>query len=422
MSKLGNKDLLKRNQQAGNKQHSLKNLDVINVIQSAPDTYTIKLSIDAPYNTDIAKHINISKAAHTSFIDQDGVYFPVGSGFGIPPVINDTLLQRLKKAFKTPQDNDLEYCHPYEGYAGPDLAAPSKELLDLIVRRANNTNLHSKAALLRDILKDKKQLQALQATYDVADILEHFPQLITAQELWSLQPSASMTKTYTILPEQELSKAQNKPCFSISVKAQRAKCIQNMLGESPAVERTHEGVVSSFLSKLQANDTLTIVDMVKPQKGYKAAYEANRDIVFIAQGNAHERSLSYLVEKQADKSQLKQKFILVSGFKTEGDIPQNGQFDALKQDGTLTEIYYALSRDKSASRSHGQEHYCTGKRATDILNDIDLKALNTPIFYVAGSTPFCNAVQDVITDTLGQNVDIRTSNSKARISKPAIAL
>ena len=161
--------------------------------------------------------------------------------------------------------------------------------------------------------------------------------------------------------------------------------------------------------------------MVKPQKGFKGTYEAARDVVFVAQGNAHERSLSYLHEKQADTAALKQQFILVSGFKQESDIPKNDAFSALAQNGTLSRVYYALSRDKNAPRQNAHEHYCTGKRVTDVLTDIDLTTLQSPIFYVAGSNEFCASVKTEIEDTLGAHADVRVSNSKTRIQKPSIA-
>ena len=237
-----------------------------------------------------------------------------------------------------------------------------------------------------------------------------------------MQPAASMTKTYTIIPEPALSKAENKPCFSISVRRQQASAPQRLLDENPATNQIHDGEVSTYLCALKAGDTLPVVNIVKPQKAFKAPYEPQRDVVFIAQGNAHERSLSYLHEKQANKATLKQQFILVSGFKTEADIPKNDAFKPLAKDGTLTRIYYALSRDKKAPHAQGHEHFCTGKRATEILDDIDLNALNSPVFYVAGGNAFCAAIESQLQSKLGAKADIRISGSKTRIQKPSTPL
>jgi hypothetical protein len=110
---------------------------------------------------------------------------------------------------------------------------------------------------------------------------------------------------------------------------------------------------------------------------------------------------------------------LVSGFKNETDIPHNDAFKQLAKSGTLTRIYYALSRDKNAPRIQGHEHFCTGQRATDIIDGIDLGALTRPVFYVAGSDGFCAAIEAQLTNKLGAKADIRISDSKTRIQKPS---
>jgi sulfite reductase alpha subunit-like flavoprotein len=411
------------NKAVGRKQYPLKTLNVIKTAESAAGTFTITLSIDADYDADMAQTFNMSKAQHTSFIAQDGIYFPVGSGLGIPPHNDSAALPRICVALRDQQADDRDYLAPHDGYAGPDLSAPSKKLLKKIQHAAQSRpHLSVKAQRLNAILNSVNDLKELQAVYDVADILEHFPDTVTARDLWALQPAASMTKTYTIIPEPALSKAENKPCFSISVRRQQASAPQRLLDENPATNQIHDGEVSTYLCALKAGDTLPVVNIVKPQKAFKAPYEPQRDVVFIAQGNAHERSLSYLHEKQANKATLKQQFILVSGFKTEADIPKNDAFKPLAKDGTLTRIYYALSRDKKAPRAQGHEHFCTGKRATEILDDIDLNALNSPVFYVAGGNAFCAAIESQLQSKLGAKADIRISGSKTRIQKPSTPL
>lgn len=415
-----NKDVTTLNAQFGRKKFPLTSLNVLKATETAPDTFTITLSVDADYDADMARIFDMSKAQHTSFIAKQGVYFPVGSGLGIPPHNNRPAIERIFKNLRNAQKTDKDYLTPHNGYAGPELSSPSEALLNAISNAAQNIlHLSAKAQRLKDILAAPDKLRELQATYDVADIIAHFPHTISAKEIWQTQPAGSMTKTYTIIPEAELSKTENKPCFSISVKLQKASSPQRLFGEAAHTAQTHYGAVSSHLCALKAGDILPVVNIVKPQKSFKAPYEPQRDVVFIAQGNAHERALSYLHEKQADKSPLKQSFILVSGFKTETDIPQNNDFKNLAKDKTLTRIYYALSRDHSPPRRQGHEHFCTGKRATDILNDIDLKKLHSPVFYIAGSNDFCAAVQTQLTDTLGTQIDIRISNSKTRIQKPS---
>ncbi|MEC7702480.1 MAG: hypothetical protein VYC19_06975 [Pseudomonadota bacterium] len=406
------------NQSHGRKRYDLIDLNVVKTAESAPGTYTVYLSIDADYDADISSHINMTKAAHTSFVAEEGHYFPVGSGLGIPPAQDSALISRIIQSTAAPQSDDRDYLTPHNGYAGPDLSSPSDALLQKIV---DSTLPSTQSQRLQAILNTPQDLAELKATYDVADILEIFPNTLTAKDIWALQPEVSMTKTYTILPEPDLSKAENKPCFSISVRLQKAESPQRLFGEPAGSSRLHEGAVSRHLCALKAGDTLPAVNLVKPQKGFKGTYEAARDVVFVAQGNAHERSLSYLHEKQADTAALKQQFILVSGFKQESDIPKNDAFSALAQNGTLSRVYYALSRDKNAPRQNAHEHYCTGKRVTDVLTDIDLTTLQSPIFYVAGSNEFCASVKTEIEDTLGAHADVRVSNSKTRIQKPSIA-
>ncbi len=406
------------NQSHGRKRYDLIDLNVVKSVETAPGTYTVYLSIDADYDADISQHINMAKAAQTSFVAQAGHYFPVGSGLGIPPQHDPALLDRIVKNLAAAQSDDRDYLAPHGGYAGPDLSSPSDALLQKLV---NSTLPTTQSQRLQAILNNPKDLAELKATYDVADLLEIFPNILSAKDIWTLQPEISMTKTYTILPEPDLSAAEQKPCFSVSVRLQKAESPQRLFGEAPNTSRVHEGAASRFLCTLKAGDTLPVVNLVKPQKGYKGTYDAARDVVFVAQGNAHERSLSYLYEKQADANALKQQFILVSGFKREQDIPKNTAFNALAQNGTLSRIYYALSRDKSAPRQDAHEHYCTGKRVTDILNDINLNSLQSPVFYVAGSNEFCASVKTQIEQTLGTSVDIRVSNSKTRIQRPSIA-
>jgi ferredoxin-NADP reductase len=410
------------NKAAGRHQFDLNTLSVIRTTESAAGTFTLTLGVDADYDADMAQIFNMSKAQHTSFIAQSGVYFPVGSGLGIPPPSDNAhpSLQRIYKTLHDKQPDDRDYLTPHHGYAGPDLNAPSKALLEKIAQTAKNQPaLSIKAQRLNTILTTPNELTELQATYDVADILEHFPDIITARDIWALQNAGSMTKTYTIIPEPALSKAENKPCFSISVRKQQASSPQRLFGEASGASKIHNGAVSSYLCALKKGDTLPVVNIVKPQKSFQAAYEAQRDVVFIAQGNAHERALSYLHEKQADKTPLKQSFILVSGFKNETDIPHNDAFKQLAKSGTLTRIYYALSRDKNAPRIQGHEHFCTGQRATDIIDGIDLGALTRPVFYVAGSDGFCAAIEAQLTNKLGAKADIRISDSKTRIQKPS---
>jgi ferredoxin-NADP reductase len=421
MGKSINQDVATLNAQQGRKQLPLKELSVLKTVKTAPDTFSVFLSVDAAYDVDMASILNMSKAQHTSFIAKQGVYFPVGSGLGIPPPqIDSPVIERIYNGLRDAQKTDRDYLTPHHGYAAPDLSSPSKALLEAISKAAqNHPQLGPKAQRLKNILSTPAELSELQSTYDVADIIAHFPQILSAKDIWLAQPAGSMTKTYTIIPEAELSKAEGKPCFSISVKLQKASSPQRLFGETANTAQTHQGAVSSYLCALKAGDALPVVDIVKPQKAYKAPYEAQRDVMFITQGNAHERALSYLHEKQASKSPLKQSFILVSGFKEETDIPKNKAFKQLAQDGTLTRIYYALSRDKKAPRIHGHEHYCTGKRATDIVNDIDLDNLNSPVFYIAGSNDFCAAVETQLKNKLGERIDVRISNSKTRIQKPS---
>lgn len=413
--------IIQKNKQLGETHYPSCNAEVIDVKESAPNTYTIILGLAGNARTDISQQVDLSAVQNTSFINKEYTYFPVGSGIGVPPPEDSALLTRIVKALKPTQHNDKDWCKPYKGYAGPDLATPSTEFLKLVAHQTRQEpSLSSKQKYLEDVLQDPAKLDELQATYDVADILEIFPNTVSAEDLWDSQPKGPMTRTYTIIPEIEQSKIHDRPCFSISVKAQKSKALQRLFGEAPQSYQVHEGIVSDFLCSLNAGDILSFNKKIKKQKAYKAPYEPKRDVVFVAQGNAYERSLSYLYEKQAALTSLKEKFIIVSAFKRQQDIPLNDTFDHLAKDGTLTKSYHALSRDKGIDNNQGHNHYRYGQRVHDVLQDIDLKKLNNPVFYIAGSTDFCNAVEQTIATELGENADIRISNSPNRIRPPSI--
>jgi NAD(P)H-flavin reductase len=412
--------IIARNQDANRKHFAPCEVEVMEVIEAAPGTYTLTLALDGDFDSDLADLMDTSLVDHMPFIDQPGVYFPAGAGIGVPPPTSSPEIDRIFAALAMPANaEDKNWLAPHAGYAGPDLSTPSTDLLRLILSRADKHV--DKTALLWMAVQDETTLYELQSTYDVADLLEHFPGLITAEELWDVQPQGAMNRTFTILPAAESSIKYNRPCFAISVRLQKSKAPQRLLGENPIVIRDHGGVNSTQLCALKAGDKLVINNRIKGSKASAHPYDPARDIVYITQGNAYERCLSYLYEKQQHPAKDKASFTLIAGFKYSADIPVNGDFEKLMNDGSLTAIHHALSREETPPASaQPSTYYHAKKHVGGALATLDISAMNNPVFFIAGSNAFCDAVSKNIQDIAGENADIRKSGSAERLRRPAV--
>ncbi len=406
-------------------------VEVLSKEEEGRDSYKLIFSIPNSVATDaIDSYMDTSR--FTEYLSennkQEGVFFPVGAGVGIPPFQEEKshLACSMLPLLKDGTQDCLKWITPYQGYAGPDLACPSKALLELLNSKLNASHPYKKT--LENILTKPEEITLLQNTYDVYDILKLFPKILTAQEIHKHQEEGPVNRTYSVIPEPELSKQKNTICFSISVKKHSAKVQQNMFNENQ--EAMHYGINSFQLISLRPGDFLTINKTLKPSKALtpkttnKSTYK-NSDVIFISQGNALERCITLLY----DKKSTSEKFTIFAGFRSYKHITGRAHIRTFLKSGHITQIHFALSRDSYPQKKLNTEQtetYHDFKRIDSLLAEYNFSSLRKKtVFYITGSEEFCETIKEALrkNKTIENSyVEIRVATSPTRLKTPRIAL
>lgn len=171
--------------------------------------------------------------------------------------------------------------------------------IEVTAERFKSLKLKDRIPKLRDILDDPDKLERLQATYNVAEILELFPNLVTAAELAETQGPTHGNKTYTLIDRGRMknAKGQDAPFMTFSVLPEGGLHKQNSFGGKTR-EALHIGETSSYLYNLDKGDRLTINAPLKHKDYFQLPDDPGKGLLFIAQGNGAATFTTLLKELQ----------------------------------------------------------------------------------------------------------------------------
>lgn len=407
---------------------------VVSIEEDGQDSY--KLILEIPNSSDkdnLDTYMDLSRFSDigdTAMPKHEGIYFPIGAGIGIPPfsgeksgiakAIHPFLRQNNEK-----NDNDLRWLTPYKGYAGPDLAEPSKELLTLICERIGDE--HPFKNHLKSLIADDVLLSEFQSVYDVHDLLSHFKGLVTAKDVWEQQPKGPLNRTYSIIPEPKTAQNRKALCFSVSVKKQTSQVQQTFFGENNTTK--HYGINSSQLVSLKAGDRFLINKKVKPSKAFtpKTPHQKNvhQPTIFISQGNALERCITLLYEREVSLS--KPPFLVFAGFKSIRHITGKELINEFLNKSMITQAHFALSRETLIHDSFNlNAHFHSDKRIDRLLAEFDFSDLgDDTVIYITGSEDFCDHIINILKEnkTLSlEGMSMKVATSPNRLKAPSVAV
>ena len=426
-------DLIELRKARGDKALAQVEVDVVSIKEDGKDSYKLIFEIpESSYQDELSCFMDLSRFddLECALPKREGVYFPIGSGIGIPPFsgqksrVAHEIIPFLKQV-DNKELNDIHWLTPYRGYPGVDLATPSVSFLERLLNKAGSQHVYYKR--LKEILSNHEDLEYLQSSYDMYDVLALFKGVLTAKDIWDTQEKGPMNRTYSIIPEPITSKERGAICFSVSVKKQISEVVHNLFGENS--KSKHYGINSSQLTSLEIGDSVVINKKVKPSKAFTPKTQHQKDIhkpiVFISQGNALERCVTLLYERDKNVSQTP--FILFAGFKTEKHITGKLFLSECLDSNLITEAHFALSREANVEKAfNSKAHFYGQKRIDVLLADFDFSKIgNETLFYITGSESFCEHMKDILLGNKSfhaSETSIKLATSPNRLRAPAVAI
>ena len=293
----------------------------------------------------------------------EDIDFAAGGGMGLPAPIDKTESDKIIKALKLKgkEERELarEILQPSAPYPGVLLTAPDETLLRLLDKKmagVTDPELAENATYLKYALEDKTQIKKLQATYNVGEILEKFPDCITVEELATAQGPAHGNKTYSLIDFGKMQDENGQPrqYITISVLPEAGLHVQDMFGEAQK-NVLHLGDTSTHLYNLNVGDDLRINRDPKNKDDFQMPKDLSKGSVFIGQGNGAVPFVSMLkdLQQKKDAGENVAPVHLILAAKDEESIWGLKYLEPYLEDGTIGTLDIALSRtDKTLGQDN----------------------------------------------------------------------
>lgn len=305
-------------------------------------------------------------------------------GIGIPARPDAATLKRVLDNMKirnaAERDVARQMLLPTEPYPNIAIASPSTQLLKIIAGKLKSgagkalpdkakfnaaaRGLHSRARTLDDILADDDKLAKLQATYDVGEILELFPGLVTKEELAAAQGPSHGNKTFCLIDYGTMPDEQGRDStfMTISVLPEAGLHKQDSFGEGGA-ESLHLGETSIYLYNLKPGDEINVTRKLKKKPEFQLPRHEGADIIMVGQGNGAASYTTFLMEleQRRDAGEKIGNIRLMLAARAPEDAWGLKRFLPYLEDGTLSRIDLAVDGDASLGEVVGPQDFMTGE-------------------------------------------------------------
>jgi NAD(P)H-flavin reductase len=350
------------------------------------------------------KHHNNGRFIDLYIEQPDDMSFKTLSGVGIPGSLTDDLFKKAVKLLTKSDKKDLDALLPNNGLPAPDFAAPTDQFLKLLLSKSlqklkagngNNTTLKANTACLWSALHDGGTANILKANYSVIDLLELFPDLISAKDILDTLPPEHGNKTYTVDARKTI-QTGNRNVFRINVAKADGPSYRALFGEKKP-EGLKKGIASTYLRELKKGDELLINAAVKTPEPLKTLDE-DRPLLLIAQGNSMIKMLPILeeIQQRAVLGKKKQEVVIISAVQSEKDILELEHLKKYLDDNLLDALHICLSEGNS-SVSHTKNkisfHYNT--KIQNLFSKSAPPLLSKPYIFVCGGKGFCEGSSSV---------------------------
>lgn len=295
--------------------------------------------LNGPESAKQTRHVALS-------LEGSGLAYDVGDALGVLPENNPRLVDDTIEATGFAQDAptplpDKSEAPLHEALRRHyDITRLSKPFLDACARCADSQALN-------DLLKDESALAAyLDGRHMLDPLLEFKPRFRSTEDL-----IASLRKLQPRLYSIASGPRAHPGEVHLTVGVVRWE----------AHERVREGICSNFLAELKKNEKARV--FVQPNKNFKLPSDPGTAVIMVGPGTGIAPFRAFLEERQA--AGAKGANWLFFGDRTAaGDFLYREQLEAWHEDGFLTRLDTAFSRDQAEKiyvqdrmREHGEELY-----------------------------------------------------------------
>ena len=261
-----------------------------------------------------------------------GLQYEVGDSMGIYAQNNPRLVQDMLDALHFSGDEEVKN---KEGEVFPiregllkhyQITQPSKQFLEAIVERSDSTG---ELAELLDPER-KKELEHYLWGLEIIDFLLDSPSIRFTPEEFVGKLRKLLPRLYSI--------ASSLKAFPEQVHFVVASVRYESRG------RKREGVATTFLADRVDKDT-PVPMFVHVAKGFRLPEDTNTSIIMVGPGTGVAPFRGYLQERKAIGASGKN-WLFFGEQRSQCDYFYQSEFEALQQDGVLTRLHTAFSRDQ----------------------------------------------------------------------------
>jgi len=339
--------------------------------------------------TTTAKVVAVEEDAGTHnitfrFAHNETFNIQTADGIGIPAVPHDDTLNRVLDNMAIADNAERKVARqlmlPTEPFPGVTLASPSVALLQVIADKlktpagrklplqarfnAAAKDIHSRARTLDDILADDERLAKLQATYDVGELLELFPGLVSKEELIAAQGPSHGNKTFCLIDYGTMPDEHGRDCtfVTVSVLPEAGLHKHDSFGEG-GVEAMHLGETSVYLYNLKPGDELPITRKLKSKPEFQLPKTPGAEIIMAGQGNGAASYTTFLMELEERKARGEKigKTRLLLAARDVDSVWGLKRFLPFLERGTLSRIELAVDGDPAKGEETAPKNLLPGE-------------------------------------------------------------